>query len=751
MSASAIAFCLACLVLASFCQMASGAGDIGLARMKGNLLGYWTGAEANKDDPLVAASLRGIQQEASAALIAMRAEGSWGDIDYDGSSGWEIRLADHLSRVESMALGYRTPGQSSCGDPDLLTAVEKSLSFIHRFVAEGCATPGNWWWWQIAMPRTLGKTLLLMEGSLSPATVEEVKKTIRYLLIDDLPHSTGQNMIWLAMDHLYLALLDGDREKAAALQTAFADQCTVHAHEGIKEDYSFHQHGPLLYTGGYGRNFAEDVAEYIWIARDTQYRIPEANLETFARYIMDGRLWCIYRNYHDPSCIGREITRGNMEPMEVPLSLLVLANMPNSRREDAISAAKSLRQANPAYGMWTEPLWSAIKGAPTAASALVGHRHFWESDYTVHRREGFFASLRMFSDRTRAAELVIGEGKTSWHQSDGLLWIFLRGSEYVTRDVLPTLDWLRLPGTTVERKRLEPGEGYEWQLPVAKRSFVGGAFTEDSGASAMELAASASDLTARKSWFFFDDEIVCLGSDINCLSNNPAETVINQWPLSDAAAPLTVDGQVKPPSLPWSEEMQRVEWAHCDGIGYYFPEPQFVKGKRAMQAGSWRDLSDMQDDTVHSNPFLTLWFDHGTRATAAAYAYAILPGKTAAVTQAYAAAKEITILAHDSSAHAVRQNRRDMTGIVFWNAGSVGGISVDRPCVVFCEEDDEGLTLAVSDPTHAASAFRITLDEQLVPERLPPEVVSTIVGGKTVVTYHAEKGRNYLARFRRWR
>jgi hyaluronate lyase len=170
-----------------------------------------------------------------------------------------------------------------------------------------------------------------------------------------------------------------------------------------------------------------------------------------------------------------------------------------------------------------------------------------------------------------------------------------------------------------------------------------------------------------------------------------------------------------------------------------------------MQAGSWRDLSDMQDDTVHSNPFLTLWFDHGTRATAAAYAYAILPGKTAAGTQAYAAAKEITILAHDSSAHAVRQNRRDMTGIVFWNAGSVGGISVDRPCVVFCEEDDEGLTLAVSDPTHAASAFRITLDEQLVPERLPPEVVSTIVGGKTVVTYHAEKGRNYLARFRRWR
>jgi hypothetical protein len=62
--------------------------------------------------------------------------------------------------------------------------------------------------------------------------------------------------------------------------------------------------------------------------------------------------------------------------------------------------------------------------------------------------------------------------------------------------VLPTLDWLRLPGTTVERRQMKPAEGYEdWPPPPAKRAFVGGTFTGEHGVSAMELAAAASPLT----------------------------------------------------------------------------------------------------------------------------------------------------------------------------------------------------------------------------------------------------------------
>ena len=783
--------CLAGLLVVLLDQTGCGGADADLGLVKSNLLDYWTGAEADRDDPMVAASLCRLEEEGRAALNSMRPDGSWGDTDYQATPGREFRVARHVSRIGTMAEAFRTPRQPLCGNPDLVHAVQQSLSFVSEIVGRGWPTTGGWWQQQIHIPRKLGETLLLMEGTLGADTVAQTEQTMRYLLMEGTPRgqdviwhvtlllpdappgeaqrATGENMVWLAQNHLYLALAANDRETVALVQAAIAGQCAVQSgatrqpfNEGIKEDYSFHQHGPLLYTGGYGRSFFEDVPQYIWAARGTRYQVPEAGIEMFAHYVLDSSVWCIYENYYDPSCRGREIARPEKGPMEVPLAVLVLANLANPRRDEAISAAKSFSQVNPSYQLRTAPLWAAVKGSPIAASAPLGHRHFWESDYTVHRGEGYFASLRMFSDRTRPAECIGAEGQTSWHQANGLLWVFLRGGDYASHDVLPTLDWLRLPGTTVERKHLEPTDGIEgWPPPMGHRAFVGGAFTKDRGTSAMDLAAMVPPLTARKSWFFFGDEIVCLGSDIDCPSGSPAETTLNQWPLSDAGALLTVDGQVKPSALPWSEDLQTMRWAHCDGIGYYFPKPQAVKLQRVIQSGSWRDMSDSQSDAIHSSPFLTLWFDHGAQAKGAAYAYAILPKKTAAETEAYAAADGITILAHDSKAHAVRsvgersarstEGTCSAVGVVFWEPGSVGKLSVDRACIACYEEKGDSFVLAVSDPTHEASTFQVTIDEPLTPTQLPAEMSSQIAGPKTIVTYRAEKGRNYLAHFARRR
>ena len=775
---AAIAFCLACLLMMSPGRWANAAGDPDLANIKTNLLSYFTGAQADREDPAVAAWLPHVEQSARKALASLRADGSWADIDYSAGPDQEARLAGHLGRISTMAQGYGTPGQPLHGDPDLMAGVEKALVFIRPLVGVDCAKSGNWWYWQIQMPSSLGRTLLLMDGHLSRARVAEVEATMKYLLMEDAldaprpsqagyRHRTllpvtgptagrtelhaGQNRIWVAMNHLYLALATEDKRRAEVAHDAFLAECRVQEGEGIKEDYSFHQHGPLLYTGGYGRGFSEDVAEYIWIARGTRYAIPEAGLDAFAHYVLDGAVWCIFDNYYDPSVRGREITRGNDRPEQLPLSLLVLANVPNPRRQEAVAAAKRFWEINPSFRSQVAPLWSAIRELPVSPSLPVGHRHYWESDYTVHRGADYFASLRMFSDRTKAAELINGEGLNCWHLSDGLLWVFLHGGDYVTHDVLPTLDWLRLPGTTVERRQLKPAEGYDEPPRPAARAFVGGIFTEDCGVSAMELAAAASPLTARKSWFFFGDEVVCLGSHIDCPTDNAAETIVNQWPLTAPAAPLTVDGQVQPSSLPWYGAMQDPKWAHCDGIGYYFPEPQRLQVKREVQKGTWRSMTESGDDTVRLNPFLTLWIDHGAQAKNATYAYAVLPAKTADQTEAYAASHPLTLLAHDSKVHAVRQNQRGAVGVVFWEPGAAGQLSVDRPCIAYYEQTEDDLTLAVSDPTHQASTFRVTVEESLMPMQLPPEVECSVLDGRTVLACHTERGRNYRAHFRRRR
>ena len=88
-------------------------------------------------------------------------------------------------------------------------------------------------------------------------------------------------------------------------------------------------------------------------------------------------------------------------------------------------------------------------------------------------------------------------------------------------------------------------------------------------------------------------------------------------------------------------------------------------------------------------------------------------------------------------------------GVVFWAPGSVGKLSADRACIAFYEETADGLTLAVSDPTHQASTFHVTIDEPLTPTQLPAEMSSKIVDGKTIITYQTERGRNYLGCFPR--
>ena len=49
----------------------------------------------------------------------------------------------------------------------------------------------------------------------------------------------------------------------------------------------------------------------------------------------------------------------------------------------------------------------------------------------------------------------------------------------------------------------------------------------------------------------------------------------------------------------------------------------------------WTDIGSYQKTELCQNPFLTLWFDHGTNAKDQTYAYAIVPNKSARQMQEY--------------------------------------------------------------------------------------------------------------------
>lgn len=165
------------------------------------------------------------------------------------------------------------------------------------------------------------------------------------------------------------------------------------------------------------------------------------------------------------------------------------------------------------------------------------------------------------------------------------------------------------------------------------------------------------------------------------------------------AEAVTVDGSVRNVGEDVTE-IPNASWAHLENTaGYYFPQKGNIK---------------MRKTSEKSPSFFEMWVDHGV-SKSADYAYVLLPGKTAAQTDAYSKNPDITVIRNTKGIQAVKENKLGITSAVFWEAGSINEITVTKPLIVMVQQSQGGATLAVSDPTHK-------LDEAFVTLNLPIEL-----------------------------
>ncbi len=146
-----------------------------------------------------------------------------------------------------------------------------------------------------------------------------------------------------------------------------------------------------------------------------------------------------------------------------------------------------------------------------------------------------------------------------------------------------------------------------------------------------------------------------------------------------------------------TEEMSisGARWAHLENVGgYYFPQGGDLYACRRTGASS----------------FLEMWLNHGVSPQNETYAYVMLPNKTPEQTGAYAQNPDIEILSNTTSVQAVRENKLDITSMVFWKAGSFGGVKVSNPMMVMVKEEDGKRRVSVSDPTQKLGMETVTID-----------------------------------------
>lgn len=639
----------------------------------------------------------------------LKPNGSWPDVDYANTDRGGWLTYQHLSRTLTLARAYRKSGHSLAGDSDLRAAIESSLGhWVERDYRNR-----NWWYPQIGVPMTMTPILVLMADDLPS---ELLDKAIGQILSRSQMGMTGQNKVWLAGIAFLKGMLLKDGELMGQARAQILEELRITTAEGVQPDYSFHQHGPQLQWGNYGASFGGNMIQWASIFQGTAYAVEPVSLTILGDYLAEGLAWVLWRGRMDISGCGRQIFRGSQagKGRAILGQLQLMAGIDPERAD----RYRHLLAAN----------------RPGAANMLVGHKHFWRSDISVHRRLEWYASVKMSSTRVIGAETCNSENMLGLHLGDGVTYFHRTGAEY--EDLFPVWDWQRLPGTTCVQNA-------KTLVPSPKRcrgrgDFVGGVSDGHVGVAAMEYVRAG--LRARKAWFFLDQAVICLGAGIDGEGPGLVRTSVNQCALN---GPITVsaDGQVR--QLPAGERLtERFAWVHHDGMGYVFLHAQPITVRGATQDGNWHRVHNRESRRTVEREVFNLWIDHGAAPNGAQYAYAVFSNITVENLRALADSPSFTVLQQTASLLAISSENGNKVQAVFFDPGRLAWesdsiVEVDAPCLVMLDRTQTPTRLHVADPTHRCQ----TLDIRLAGRDQAELVVDLPVNGQAGRTVHVELRR----------
>jgi hyaluronate lyase len=356
------------------------------------------------------------------------------------------------------------------------------------------------------------------------------------------------------------------------------------------------------------------------------------------------------------------------------------------------------------------------KFAPTATSNTLSHFisaprlasgqfHFASMDRVVATRTNFVFGISMSSSRIANYESINNGNLHGWFQGDGMTYLYTGKTEtQFSGDFWPTVDPYHLPGTTVETNSHANAAG---EAQKTDQNWVGGAQVANTyGAAGMSMHSWNTTLFGKKSWFMFDNEIVCLGAGITC--SGPAEvhtTAENQRLGSTITNSLVVNGLTIAPVVGWTSNLPSASasWIALGGAGgYYFPAGSSnSQAVVTSNSGRWSDINGGDSTTTYTDNYLKLWFNHGLTPTNAGYAYVLLPTMTSVAVSNYAKSPDIVILTNSTFTQAVKKPALGVVAANFWTNGTSSAdlITVNDKASVVTLETSNSLVVGISDPT----------------------------------------------------
>lgn len=584
----------------------------------------------------------------------LQTDGSFSNIDYATETG---EPKAHLVNILQLASAYANSANKYYKSPIVRNHYMAALKFWikkdHR--------ASNWWFRSIGYPKELGQSVILMASDIKKDKAL-LKAVVDYLYMDfeskkiEFLYTEGANGTDIIIGALGGAVITEDTVKMMQFKDVMTHLLDIQSSRGILCDYQFAQHseyGRQIYTMHYGREFVKSAISYIEFCNGTSYQA--GNLSNLQDFFVNAVQWLFYSGVFDPNASGRR-------------------NSSAIRVSEWWNMANRLSKINGIDRALMESIAKRIAGE----NSLRGNRMFWRVDYMVHHGIGFMASSRMTSTRTVGNEAGNGDGEFNYYSSNGVNYIFVTGREY-NDDYFEKFNSRQFPGITAEQDTNALPVPYWGEFGSNANGYAGGASDGKYGACGMIL--DRRNLTAHKSWFYFDDGFVCLGSGISMDKGTaPVFTTVNQC-NKDGEIICSVGGKLH--KIISDERLGSMKWLMHGGIGY-------------INLTEKSDFNIALDKSV-----LSLNINHGINPDNATYAYAVRPFVCSTKElDEYSASLSgfLSVISGTNHVHAVYHKKANVLSAVFYEKGSIRyedmEVEVDTPCVMVWNVGENTITVA---------------------------------------------------------
>ncbi len=627
-------------------------------------------------------------EKIKSVLTDLNPDGSFRSVNYkdDNRSGWKTDA--HLGNCIVLARAWATPELPYYQDPQMADAVKKSVGYwcVNKF------RNSNWWWNDMQVPQQMGRILLLADPLFPDGPEREAALDICHQAVF-MPRYTGDNRVFIAGNIFYRALLERNERALVAAVSAISEEVRMAPTDnkkawalgGIREDGCYHQHGPQIQFGNYGMGFFKRIAYWSNILKGTRWELSPEQWKIMHHLAFDGYRWVLWKGELNLLACGRQLWE----------------NAASTKGKSILASLEMLRDADPGD---KEIYNTVIESNQSGQNALVGTRHFWNSDYTVHRRPEWYSAVRMNSTRVRPIE-----DDTNWDNalgryfSDGICLVERTGNEY--RNITACWDWTRLPGSTLPKtpiytpeqskavKLTSGGNTPRWTLSKKWRQLGTTDFTgtvTDGKYAVSIYTQDIDEVKAKKAYFFDENSVRQLVCGIDSTSPYPVATTVNCCILND-------------------QVQSGEDWYWHDGIGYRGKNLKLITGERK---GDWRYLHGaLTEPTPDTKNLFSLVIEHGDAPKGLSCEYTILPGATPEQTATWQGSKTRS---NTPELQAVELSDGRI-GAVFHVPGKLGSFQTNSPGVFLIGNKE----VWVADPTALLKQMKLSLNGTTKTVQLP--------------------------------